>query len=86
MVLRQKAGTALHHLGKAKLPTATSIQMPWEAVSTCVGVPTPQTMLSRAPGCVDSNQDCLSTLTWREREMSLCKRRGKWTRGKGALS
>lgn len=42
----------------------------------------PQTMLSRARG-VGSNQDCLSILTWRERELNLCKRRGTWTRGKG---
>lgn len=65
------------------LPTATSIKMPREAVSTRVGIPTPQTMLGRALGRVGSNQDCLSTLRWREREMILCKRRGRGTRGKG---
>lgn len=50
--------------------------------NACVVVPTPDNA-EQSPRGVGSNQDCLSILTWRERELNLCKRRGTWTRGKG---
>lgn len=50
------------------------------------GYPNPSDNAEQSPGCVGSNQECLSIVTWRERDMNLCKRSGKWPRGKGALS
>lgn len=76
MVLRQKAWDILPSLRKGNGPYSYLHR------NACVGVPTPDNA-EQSPQGVGSNQDCLSILTRRERELDLCKGRGTWTRGKG---